>query len=103
MTPIQMDAEVERARQLLAAPRLDRIPVTANTFRRLPLRVRDWYLSRQRCGGPLLTELAARALINSFLALKTERGGPRSVDGYKARRQRPEEQTTGMANRGKAA
>ena len=57
--------------------------VTQETFRRLPLVVRNWYASRARMGMPLPTELAVRCLVNDFLATKHQRSGYKSTDGWK--------------------
>jgi hypothetical protein len=64
-------------------PDPDAMPVTAATFRRLPSAVRQWYRQRARHSGQkLLTELAARCLVNDCLESGTTHCGPRSVDGW---------------------
>ncbi len=60
--------------------------VSEETFRRLPSHVRRWYAERARQGCRPLTELAARCMVNDFLARGYSHGGWRSVDGWKLRR-----------------
>jgi hypothetical protein len=76
-----MSNEVERIRRLHTAAGPELVLVSQETFRRLPLAVREWY--GDRFDGRLPTELAARCLVNDFLYAKYSRGGYRSVDGYK--------------------
>jgi hypothetical protein len=76
---------LESLRLLHQATRPETIPVTPETYRRLPLTVREWYGRRARMGMPMPTELAVRCLINDFLAAKFHCGGHKSVDGYKVK------------------
>ncbi len=87
MTEIErLQSEVERLRKLHPKMGTDRIRVTQDTFRRLPLAIRRWYAERVRLQGDRLpSELAVRCLVNDILSSNVPRGGYRTVDGWKIR------------------
>jgi hypothetical protein len=80
---VPLSPELERLWLLEKSPGPERVTVTRETFRRLPLVIRSWYAMRARGGAPLPSELAVRCLVNDCRRANYRCGGSKSVDGWR--------------------